>query len=201
MVQRKWPCGTVQNRAALYSAAQRCIAPSYDVFVCAGSWPFWQYLCTSNSIGMWKVCIIFLEKITGFWETIQVKCGGRNRARRARLDFCSNVKTATYDSVCSVNGRLVTCRKRRQACDCRLLDERKTAATAFEVVSQVFLSRLLWHHNYQRVCVLCPGTVEGVWKYGSNHVNIHRHQSFIFSKSIMDNRWQRLSFNAKLAHD
>jgi len=32
------------------------------------------------------------------------------------------------------------------------------------------------------------------------YVNI-KHQSFIFSKSIMVNRWQRLSFNTKLARD
>ena len=35
--------------------------------------------------------------------------------------------------------------------------------------------------------------------YDYKYVNIHRHQLFIFSKSTMDNRWQRLS-NAKLAH-
>ena len=37
--------------------------------------------------------------------------------------------------------------------------------------------------------------------YEHKYVNIHRHQSFIFSKSIMDNRWQRLSFNAKIARE
>jgi len=35
--------------------------------------------------------------------------------------------------------------------------------------------------------------------YDHKYVNIHRHQLFVFSKSIMDNRWQRLFFNAKLA--
>jgi len=35
--------------------------------------------------------------------------------------------------------------------------------------------------------------------YGRKYVNIHRHQLFICSKSIMDNRWQWLSFNAKPA--
>jgi len=35
--------------------------------------------------------------------------------------------------------------------------------------------------------------------YGRKYVNIHRHQLFICSKSIMDNQWQWLSFDAKLA--
>ena len=33
----------------------------------------------------------------------------------------------------------------------------------------------------------------------TKYVNINRYQSFIFRKSIMDNRWQQLSFNAKIA--
>ena len=33
------------------------------------------------------------------------------------------------------------------------------------------------------------------------YVNIHIHQLFVFSKSVMDNRWQWLSLNAKLARD
>ena len=85
-----------------------------------------------------------------------------------------------------------------------------------------FTKRRLYHQNVHnwlycsvRLVQLCRcnDVISQPWRWLVNHltavkccialsfkyVNINRHQSIIFSKSIVDSWWQQLSFSAKLA--
>ena len=85
-------------------------------------------------------------------------------------------------------------------------------------LKSVSLKRWLYHQTFKLTFQFCSTLLISVtwsiilhsdWSIASqlwNTVNMtkyinYRHQTFIFSNSIMDDRWHRRSFNAKLACD